>query len=163
GRPEFPVLFVELADARVDIFQADSIGVPHGTATVRREAIAIEVDDIDIDGTESDAFFQDTCTFVDESVDEALDNLFFCDIALLNARLRSLFADIFFHDGIRNGAAIFIIFVPAGAGLLAVAAHFAETVFCQWLANTGFFQMLKLLADAPAYVKAGKVAHGERA
>src|SRR6266849_6676676 len=81
---------------------------------------------------------------------------------LLHARLGRPLADVFFHGGIRNGAAVLIIFVPACASLLAVTTHLAQTILSQRLANSGLFQMLEFFANTPADVQSGKIADGER-
>ena len=50
GRPEFAVLTFEFADAIINLFQTDHVGVPHGTTAVGRVAIAGDVDDVDVHG-----------------------------------------------------------------------------------------------------------------
>ena len=50
GLPEFAVLLMKFADAIVNFFQADRIRIPHRAAAVRRETVAGEIDDVDIDG-----------------------------------------------------------------------------------------------------------------
>src|SRR5579859_8196556 len=160
--PEFSVLLMKFADAVVNFFQADCVRIPHGTAAVRGETIAGEIDDVDIDGAERVAFFQDARAFVHQCIDQAIDNFFLGDGVLLHASLSRPFAHVFFHGGIRDGAAVLIIFVPAGAGLLTVTPHFAEPIFGQRLADAGLFQVLKFLANAPADVESSKIADGER-
>src|SRR6516165_2627856 len=52
GLPPVAVLLMEFRDAIVDRLQADRIGVPHGSAAVCREAVAVDVDDVDIHGAQ---------------------------------------------------------------------------------------------------------------
>src|ERR1700694_3500398 len=60
-------------------------------------------------------------------------------------------------------AAILVVLVPAGAGLLAVATCFAEAIFDERLPNGAVQQIAELLANAPADVEAGEVTCGKRA
>src|ERR1051326_1518560 len=150
--PEFTVLFMKFANAIVNFFQADRVCIPHGAATMRREAITGEIDDVDIDGAQRVAFFKNTRAFIDQRIDKAIDNLFFRDRVLLNTSFSRPLANILFYRGIKNGTAILIIFVPACAGFLTIAPHLAETILRQRLANTRFFQVLKFFANAPAHV-----------
>src|SRR6478609_1396868 len=145
--PEFSVLPVKFADAVVNFFEADSVCIPHRPAAVRGETIAGEVDDVDIDGAQRVAFFQNARAFIHQRVDQAIDDFFFGDGVLLHAGLSGPLAHVFFHGGIKNGTAVLIIFVPAGASLLAVTTHLAETIFSQRLADAGLFQVLEFFAD----------------
>src|ERR1700739_264269 len=120
GLPELSVLFMEFADAIVNFFQSDRVRIPHWAAAVRREAVAGEINDVDIDSAQRIAFFQNTRAFVNQGIDQAINNFFFGNCMLLHAGFRRPLAHVFFHRGIKNGAAIFIILVPACAGLLAV-------------------------------------------
>ena len=44
---------------------------------MRREAIAGEIDDVDIDGAQCVAFFQNARAFIHQRIDQAIDNFFF--------------------------------------------------------------------------------------
>src|SRR5262245_38863523 len=81
--PQLPVFFVELADALIHFLQPDSVRVPHRAAAPRRVAVAVDVDDVYVDGPQRDAFFQDLRAFVDQRVLRAFDDLFFGDRAAL--------------------------------------------------------------------------------
>jgi len=71
------MLFVKFADAVVNFFQADRVRIPHGPAAMRREAVAGEIDDVDIDGAQRVSFFQNARAFIHQRVDQAIDDLFF--------------------------------------------------------------------------------------
>ena len=66
------------------------------------------------------------------------------------------------HFRVGRRLAVLVVVIPARAGLLAVAAHFAQLVRHQRHAHAGFFEMLEFLADPPADVEPGQVAHGQR-
>src|SRR5579863_4400341 len=52
--PQFSMRLFELTDAGVDIFQADAVRIPHGAAAISREAVAGNVNDVEVGGAESD-------------------------------------------------------------------------------------------------------------
>src|ERR1019366_4711562 len=56
-----------------------------------------------------------------------------------------------------------VVPVPSHPRFLAVAAHFTETVFDERLADSRFFQVAVLLANAPAHVETRQVARCQRA
>src|SRR5690349_629088 len=74
-RPPRAVLLVEGGHAFVHLLQADRVGVEHRPAAIAREAVAREVDDVDVGGAQRVAFFQDLRALVHERVDLALDDL----------------------------------------------------------------------------------------
>ena len=94
-----------------------------------REAITREIDDVNVHRAQGITLFQDSCAFIYQRIDQAIDNLFFGNGMLLDARFCRPFAHVGFYFRINDGAAIFVILVPACAGLLAIASHFAELVF----------------------------------
>ena len=63
----------------------------------------------------------------------------------------------------QRNAAAGLVAINAGAGLLAVAALFGKPVNPVGLLRIGIPGLASLLADAPANVYAGEVAHGELA
>src|SRR5688572_29946506 len=65
GRPELPMLLLELANAFVDFLETHGVGVPHGPAARSREPIAVDVNDVDIARPQGDALFEDARSFVD--------------------------------------------------------------------------------------------------
>src|SRR5262249_57224032 len=56
--PQLSVLFVELVDALVHFLQADRVRVPHRAAAPGRVAVAVDIDDVNVNGPQRDAFFQ---------------------------------------------------------------------------------------------------------
>ena len=78
------MLQLESADPIIDLLQANRAGVPHRAATVSRETVAVDVNDVDIDGPLSDPFFKDAGTFVDQGVKRALEDLLGWDRASWN-------------------------------------------------------------------------------
>src|SRR5690606_12563639 len=69
-------LLVEFADAGVDTIQTDRVSIEHRPALMGREAVAVDIDDVDIAGTLGNALFQDLGAFVDQRVHGALDDVF---------------------------------------------------------------------------------------
>src|SRR5579863_3932834 len=126
------------------------------------ETVAVEVNDVDIDGAQSKTLFQNAGAFVDERVDTTIDDLFLGDFSLWNASRCSPFANELRNFRIGNGAAVLVVFIPACASFLAVAAHLAEVVAGKCLANSLLLQVAIFLANAPANVKTGQIADGER-
>src|SRR5580704_13320698 len=130
---------------------------------MRGEAIAVEIDNVDIDCAKREAFLEDSRAFVDERVDATFDDFLRRNFALLD----SLFAAPGLHQlrdfGVRDLAALLIVAIPACARLLAEAAHFAQFVFGERLADAQLFEMAMLFANAPTDVEAGEIGDRERA
>src|ERR1700687_420578 len=63
--PEFSVSAVKFGDALVDFFQADGVGVPHRAAAIGWKAVAVDVDDVDVDRAQGISFLENAGAFVD--------------------------------------------------------------------------------------------------
>jgi hypothetical protein len=59
--------------------------MPHGPPAIGGKSVAVEIDDVDVQGAERDAFFEQTRSLVDQRVDTAVDDFFRGDLALRNA------------------------------------------------------------------------------
>src|SRR5271154_3169590 len=149
-------------DAGQDFFQAYGVGVPHGAAAMGGEAVAVQVDDVDVGSAESVAFFENARALVDKGIEAAVRDFVGGDLMLRSAGFGDPLFDEGVYFGIGRGSAILVVFVPAAAGFLAETAEFAEFIFGERLADTWLFEMAIFLADAPADIKAGEVSGGER-
>src|SRR6185369_554312 len=128
---------------------AHGVRVEHGAAAMDGEAVAVDVDDVDIAGPEREAFLQDLGALVDEGVDAALEDLLVADRAALDAPLLGGLRDERFDLGIRHRrAAALLVAIPAGARLLAEAAHLADAVGDGGVAQAAVAGGLLALADA---------------
>src|SRR4029077_5512703 len=154
---------MKFADAVVHLLQSYRIGVPHRASSISWETIAVEIDDVDVDCAERVTFLQDARAFIDQGIDAAVDDFVGRNLTLRDAGLGGPLLGPGGDFGIRDSLPAFVVLVPAGAGLLTKATHFAETVSGKGLADAGFFQVTMFLADAPAYVEAGKIESSERA
>src|SRR5690606_3047618 len=104
-------------------------GMEHRAAAPRREAVAGEVDDVDVRRARRDAFVEDARAFVDERVDQALDDLLVADLPPRHAAVARMLLDHRVDFGRRmRGAVAGPVVAPAGAGLLAEAPALAEQV-----------------------------------
>src|SRR5450755_1299450 len=83
--PEFAVCAMKFADPVVDFLESDGIGIPHGAAAIGWEAVAVDVDDVDIHSAQGVSLFENAGAFVDQGVDAAIDNFFRRNLALWNA------------------------------------------------------------------------------
>src|SRR5580693_5778773 len=155
--PKLAVLPVKFLDAVEDFFQTDCVGVPHWSATIGREAVTVQVDDVNVDGAQSVTFLEDACALIYQRVDAAVDNFFFGNLPLSDTRFHCPFAHQLGDFRIRNCAAVFVILVPASSGFLAIAAHLAEIIAGKRLANSWLFQVPIFLADSPADIESGKI------
>src|SRR5215469_17831766 len=61
--PNLVMLFAKFADPLVDLLEANGIGVAHGASPISREAVAIDIDDVDVPRPQRVAFFQDARAF----------------------------------------------------------------------------------------------------
>src|SRR5690606_1049025 len=112
-------LLVDFADASVDTIQTDRVSIELGPALMCRDAVAVDIDDVDIAGTLGNALFQDLGAFVDQRVHGALDDVFIGQ----RAALRALFLRGGFQNGRQlrvgqRGARTLLVDVEALAGLL---------------------------------------------
>src|SRR5580704_10543168 len=85
--PDFAMMFLKFADAFVNVTQAHGIRVPHRAAAIGWESVAVEIDDIDVDGPRSKPLFEDARPFVDQGVEAAIHDFFGGDLALRYACL----------------------------------------------------------------------------
>src|SRR5579862_2405275 len=160
--PEFSVLPAEFAYAVVDVSQPDRIGIPHGPAAICRKTVAVEINNVDVDRAEREAFLENPCAFIDQGINAAVDDLGGRNLTLRNPGLGRPLAYQRSDFGIAHGAPIFIVAIPACRSFLTIAAHLAETIFSNGLAHAGFFEMAVFLADSPTDVETGEVTGGER-
>src|SRR6516165_8810202 len=158
--PERTKLPMKLGNAMINFFDSHAISVPHGSATVRRETVPVEKDNVDIGGSQRVALLQNARPFVHERIDAPLHNLIGRDGVLGNAGFFSPFLEQDWYSRIRFSAALFIILVPTRAGLLAESPEFTQFVFGEGLPDIRILQVMILLADSPADIKASKVAGG---
>src|SRR5690348_9952958 len=161
--PKFAMPRVKFLNALADLFQSNRVGIPHRPAAIGREAVAVEVNDVDIHRAQGDAFLENARALVDQSVDAAVKDLFLGNLPLWNTSLGGPLADQFGDLWIGDGAPIFVILVPARAGFLAIAAQFAKLVTGKRVANPRLLEVSIFLPNSPADIEARKIAHGERA
>src|SRR6516225_10269271 len=159
--PERTKLPMKLGNAMINFFKSQAVSVPHGSATVRRETVPVEKDNVDIGGAQRIALLQNARSFVHERIDAPLHNLIGRDGALRNAGFFTPFPEQDWYSRIRFSAALFIILVPTRASLLAESPQFTQLVFGEGLPDIRILLVI-LLADAPADIKASKVAGGQR-
>src|SRR5579872_1858857 len=156
-RPEFSVLLMEFANALIDLLQPDSIGMPHGAAAIGGKSITVEINNVDVDGTQRESFFENPRSFVYQRINTAIDNFVSGNVPLRNSCFRAPLPHERGHFRIRARTAILVVPVPSFRRLLAVAAKFAKTVFREGLTDPRFFQVSVLLANAPTHIEAGQV------
>src|SRR5437868_1688192 len=72
-RPYTSVLLLELRNSTQHTFQANRVRIPHWSATVCREAVAVDINDVDVAGPQCDSLLQYLCTFIDQRIDRSLD------------------------------------------------------------------------------------------
>src|SRR5580700_6161459 len=128
-RPEVSVLLPDLLNPRIDLLQTDGIGVPHRPTTISGESVAIDINDVDVDGPQRVAFLQNPRAFVHQRVDDAVDDLFIGNRARCYTGVLARLPDQAVDFRIVHRLAVGIVFIPAGASLLPVLSLLAETIF----------------------------------
>src|SRR6266487_698249 len=161
GRPDFAVLLLKFADLFVNGFQANGVRMPHGTTAIGGKSVAVQVNDVDINGAQGIALFEDTSAFVHERVKAAIDNFFSGDLTLGNPCLGGPLPYQLRHFGIGKGTPLVVIFVPAGGGFLPITPQLAKFVFGERLASTGLLQVTIFFADAPADIEPREIPCGQ--
>jgi len=109
----------EFFDARLDCCGAEGFGVEHGAAAPGGEAVAGDVDHVDVGGAQGHAFFEDAGAFVYERQDAAVDDFFLSDDAAFYAGGAGCRFDEGGYFGIGRGLAVFVVARPASSGFLA--------------------------------------------
>src|SRR6185295_18938938 len=157
--PQLAVLLLEGADVVVHRRRPHRVRIEHGAAPMNREAVAIDVDDVDVRGAEREALLEDPRPLVDEGVDAALEDFLVGDGAALDSPLLRGLGDerLDLGIGLRRAAAL-LVAIPARAGLLAEAPHLADAVREGRVAQPSVARGFLALADAPAHVESGHVA-----
>ena len=117
--------------------------------------------DIHIAGTERDAFLKDFARLVDRGEQQPAQDFLIRETAGRIAELRRFLADDPGDDrvGIGRAVALFVA-IPAGTGLLAEAAEFAQPVGDRLLAVVRVLGRTALAAG-PADVEPGEIPHRE--
>src|SRR6266511_2840597 len=128
------------------------VGPEHRATPVDRPAVAIHPDHVDVARPQGDLLLDDVGALVHHRVEQALEDLLVEDGAARDAELGRDTDDDLLDVGVGSGGTVGAILVVAGACLLAEAAHLAEAV------RDGRF-LATPLADAPAHVEPGEVAH----
>src|SRR6267143_4133300 len=146
--------------------EADCVRVEHRAAAMTREAEAVGVDDVDVARARGVPFLEHARAFVGERRRDARDDLLVGDRPPPDAaRRRRLIGELFDQRiGGSVAAAGRVVLVPAGAGLLAVAAHLEELIGDVRLRSfrAGLADRFQVLPDARADVDAGDVLHAVR-
>src|SRR5213593_635094 len=150
-------LLLERQQPVADRLEPDLIGPEHRAAAIDGPAVAVHPDDVDVARTDRLALLEDLGAFVDHRVEQALSDLVVRDRSALHAGLSRDFRDdpVDLGIGLRRAITAFVL-EEAAARLLTETAHLAETI------GDGR-ALAPALADAPADVEAGEIAHGERA
>src|ERR1700736_5979694 len=104
----------------VNPFEAHGVGIPHRAATMGREAVAVDINNVDVRSAQREAFLQNAHTFVHQSVEAAIRDFGGGDLSLYNTGFFDPLANEFANGRIRSGAPLVVVFVPARAGFLTV-------------------------------------------
>src|SRR5262245_25794210 len=157
GLPHVAVLALPLPHAIADGLEPEGVGPEHGSAPVHGPAVAVHPDDVDVAGPDGQLLLEDLGPLIDHRVEQALEDLLVGDEAPDDAHVGRDLGDDLFHLGVRLRRAVApLVAVVAGPRLLAEATHLAQAISHRRLHALA-------LADAPAHVEAGHVAHGEGA
>src|SRR5262249_52790495 len=151
--PQVSVLRMKLADTIVDALQPNRVREPHRTAAPSREAVAIDVNDVDVHGSQREALLENLRAFIHQSIHGSFDNFLFADLAPGDSCFGCCLLDQLLYFGIRVRFSILIVAIPAGAGLLSKPAQLAQPVADHRMPDVGIFEMLVLLTNAPADVE----------
>src|SRR5258708_35677250 len=69
GPPDLTVLTVEFGDAVANLFETDGVGVPHRTAAMGGESVAVEINYVDVRSAQRVAFLQTARAFVNQRIE----------------------------------------------------------------------------------------------
>src|SRR5881409_1265422 len=154
--PDVPVPVLHLQHAGLDRLEPHLVCPEHRAAPVDRPAVAVDPDHVDVARADRELLLEDLRSLVHHRVEQALEDLLVRDRAALDRLLPGDLEDNLLDVGIGDRRAVAaLVAVIAGAGLLAEAPKLAEAVGDQGA-------LAPPLADPPAHVEAGEVAHRER-
>src|SRR5882724_358032 len=137
--------------------EPDLIGPEHRAAPVDWPAVAVDPDHVDVARPDRDLLLQDLGPLVDHRVEQPRQDLVLPDLPPGDAHLARYLDDDLLHVGVGDrGAVALLVAEVTRAGLLAEAAQLADAIRHRRLHALA-------LADAPAHVEAGEVAHREGA
>src|SRR5712692_4530560 len=138
------------------------VGIEHRPAAEPREAIAGEVNHVDVRSAKGDAFLQDSRPLVHQCENGALDDFFIGDPARGHAYLLPVCGNQLLHRRIGNGVALSrLVAIPTGAGLLSEPAQLADPVGNPRELHLRLLNVAAL-ADVPAHIVAGEIRNPER-
>ncbi len=153
----------KLLHAPQDLSQSDLARMEHRSAALQREAITGEIDHVDVGGAQRDTLFENLRAFVDQRIQQPLDDLRVGQAAHLHPERLAFLVDDCVHHGIGNGVALArLVAIPAKTGFLTEAAEFADAIGNAHVAHLRMLGVVAL-ADVPADVIAGQVGHAKRA
>src|SRR5581483_5924007 len=163
--PEFRVARIgrgEALHAADHPVQPDGVRVEHRPAAIQREPVAREIHHVDVRRAQRDAFFEYARALIDQRVDAALDDFLVADLARRHALLLAEVDDQLLDRRIGNRVALAgLVAIPAAAGFLPEAAELAQAIGNAGVNHFGMF-LVTALADVPADVVAGEIAHAKR-
>ena len=144
-------------------FESDRIGVVHRASAPCRKTVAVDINDVDVAGPLRDALFDDAHAFVDQRIDQAIDDFIVGYVATLDAKRRRLALDDLQY---RRVAGVFaclrIVLIETGAGLLAQPAHLGEHVGDTVRARIAALRFGQRLAGFVTDVDTGKIGDAYR-
>src|SRR4051812_13640434 len=82
--PEFTMCGMIAAHGCRHFAESHGVGVEHRPAAITRKAITVDINDIDITGSQCNAFLQNFRAFIDESKNAAFKNLLVADLTPLD-------------------------------------------------------------------------------
>src|SRR6185503_298786 len=140
----------------VDGLEPDLVRPEHRAAAVDRPAVAVHPDHVDVARPDRDLLVEDLGPLVDHRVEKPRQDLVVADLAAGDPHLARHLDDDLLHVRVGDrGAVALLVAEVARAGLLAETAELADAIGDRRLHALA-------LADAPAHVQAGEVAHRER-
>src|SRR4030088_3221183 len=113
--------------------------MPHRSAPVRRKSVAVEIDDVDVDGPQRVSLFENPSSLIYQRVNAAIDDLFGGNLPLRHSCLRAPFPHQRMHLGVRTRAPTLVVAVPPLHRFLSVAPHFTKAVLGERLGGPPVF------------------------
>ena len=114
---------------RSDLPESDAAGMEHRPAALHGKPITGEIHHVDVGGALRDALFEDARAFVDQRVQQAIDDLRVGNLARRDLQRLAFLVDDLVDHRIGNRVALArLVAIPAEPGLLAEAAELADAI-----------------------------------
>src|SRR5271154_3598523 len=98
--------------------------MPHRASPISGKSVAVDVDNVDVDGAERISLFENSRPLIHQRIDAAIDDFFRGDLPLWDSSLRAPLANQGALLGILTRTPVLVVQIPSPRRFLAKPPHF---------------------------------------